>query len=149
MRTVPCATETICHVQMRTSSNFAEQSDTFVKLGLTQPFNFFPSKKRPFPVRNSIQRKTLKARCIKQPLFGDTAEKSTAQRQSSGQRLLGKKKRHSTMSHRRHRKAPFVAENDGNCCRMRCLSAKRHRRNKQTRYYTTQLRSSRFAGFLE
>ena len=78
MRTVPCATETICHVQMRTSSNFAEQSDTFVKLGLTQPFNFFPSKKRPFPVRNSIQRKTLKARCIKQPLFGDTAEKSTA-----------------------------------------------------------------------
>ena len=105
MRTVPCATETICHVQMRTSSNFAEQSDTFVKLGLTQPFNFFPSKKRPFPVRNSIQRKTLKARCIKQPL--------TAQRQSSGQRLLGKKKRHSTMSHRRHRKAPFVAENDG------------------------------------
>ena len=113
MRTVPCANETICHVQMRTSSNFAEQSDTFVKLGLTQPFNFFPSKKRPFPVRNSIQRKTLKARCIKQPLFGDTAEKSTAQRQSSGQRLLGKKKRHSTMSHRRHRKAPFVAENDG------------------------------------
>ncbi len=41
MRTVPCATETICHVQMRTSSNFAEQSDTFVKLGLTQPFNSF------------------------------------------------------------------------------------------------------------
>ena len=36
-----------------------------------------------------------------------------------------------------------------NRCRMRCLSAKRHRRNKQTRYYTTQLRSSRFAGFLE
>ena len=78
MRTVPCATETICHVQMRTSSNFAEQSDTFVKLGLTQPFNFFPSKKRPFPVRNSIQRKTLKARCIKQPLFGETIERPTA-----------------------------------------------------------------------
>ena len=31
IRTVPCATETICHVQMRTSSNFAEQSDTLRK----------------------------------------------------------------------------------------------------------------------
>ena len=31
---------------------------------------------------------------------------------------------------------------------MRCLSAKRHWRNKLTRYYTTQLCPSRFAGLL-
>ena len=109
------------HAQLKPSAMFRcaraatsqSKATPSVKLGLTQPFNFFPSKKRPFPVRNSIQQKTLKTRCIKQPLFGDTAEKSTAQRRSSGQRLLGKKRRHSTMSHRRHRKAPFVAENDG------------------------------------